>query len=118
MNTLSNIIPNPLNIDKTLNTNYSNSQFATSDFNGKSNTEILKNYKDNITPSKIPNGFYLGGIGEVGIIMENISYLNEIISKYGGTQISYDSKYVSSTLYNSLVGSAIWGFVVQFITVI
>ena len=100
MNTLSNIIPNPLNIDKTLNSDYSNNQFATSDFNGKSNTEILKNYKDNITPMKMPNGFYLGGIGEVGIIMENISYLNNIIKKYGGTEISIDGKYVSSTLYN------------------
>lgn len=100
MNTLSNIIPSPLNINKTLNSDYSTIRFATSDFNGKSNTEVINKYKDNTTPNKIANGFYLGGIGEVGLIMQNIDYINNIIKEYGGTEISLNGKYVSSTFYN------------------
>lgn len=102
MNTLSNIIPNPLSINKTLNSNYSNSRFATSDMNGKSNTEVISKYKDNIIPSKMPQGFYLGGIGEIGLIMENVDYINNIIKKYNGTQISLNDKFASSTFYNNL----------------
>jgi len=92
MNTLNNIIPSPLLINLTLNSNYATSKYATSDFNGKENTKMLSNIDNN-------SEMYVAGLGELGIIMENISYINNIIKEYHGNIISYNAKYASSTFY-------------------
>ena len=99
MNTLSNIIPSPLLINKTLNSNFALSKFATSDFNGKDNTEMIRDYKENVLSNNLDKGLYIGGIGELGLIFENISYINNVIDQYNGTPISYNGKYASSTFY-------------------
>jgi len=103
MKTLSNIIPNPLNVNKILNSNYSTSRFATSDYNGKENTEVIKGRAGNIASNRVSESgeeFYLGGIGEIGLVMQNVNFINKKIKKYKGTEIPLDGKYVSSTLYN------------------
>lgn len=103
MKTLSNIIPNPLNVNKILNSNYSTSRFATSDYNGKENTEAIKGHAGNIASNRVSESgadFYLGGIGEIGLVMQNIDFINNKIKEYKGTEIPLDGKYVSTTLYN------------------
>ena len=99
MKTLSYIIPNPINTNNLLNTKYSTSTFATSDFNGKSNTEVLRKFKDNSMTNKIDENLYVGGIGEVGIVMENIDYINNVLNQNNGNIIKCDGKFASSTFY-------------------
>ena len=94
------IIPNPLNNSGFINNNYKNENFATSDLDGEESS--YKYRKANLTSdnsivslSMIPDEMYLPGIGELGIALENITYINSRI-------LTYYSEYYSNPPYEEL----------------
>jgi len=88
---------------------------ALGDFNGKSNFEFIKNisngYKVNKTPTlaliydimlinDIYTDWYVPSCGQLGLIHLNLSQINEVLNKIGGTQFDYDKTvYWNSTQY-------------------
>ena len=108
------IMPNPLNINGNINNNYKNENFATSDMDGETSSNVYRtvnNTNDNdpiIVMKRIPNEMYLPGLGELGIAIQNITYINDRItyinecknSNYADTfDIHSTYKYMSGTLY-------------------
>jgi len=108
MANFTNIVPNPLNSNEKLNINYTNREYATSDFSGEEttfnmteessaneNNAIMKLFKHT------ENTLYLPGIGELGTCMENISLINDsmlqAVSEF--TQQHSDDRY-KPMLYN------------------
>ena len=94
----TNIIPNPLTSIGFVNFNYNNSNYATSDTDGISSSEVYKNIRSIVAMKNIPDGMYLPALGELGIALENVSYINSKIPSKDN-KIDLNTKYMSSTPY-------------------
>lgn len=93
---------------------------AVQDIRGKSNTDILAPLlqgtdwavhvcRNHLFPDGSPG--YLGALGEYYAIIKNITVINELLAKCGGTPISTTENYWSSTLNNydeTAVSRIVW----------
>lgn len=108
------ITPNPLNSSGFINNNYKDENYATSDMDGEAHSEKYREINSNSSNGpiitameRIHEDMYLPGLGELGIALQNITYINERITyvntfssqAYYAEPFNMSAKYMSSTLY-------------------
>ena len=100
-------------------TNYRDKTAAQGDYNGKSNTGIIRAHGDSngyetpaadycynyVTTGTKTGDWYLPALGELLLIYNNRTALNNSLSKVGGTQLETDWNWSSSESYESTA----WG---------
>lgn len=110
------IIPQPLIINNDnkyeLNTEYSNSLFATSDLNGYINTKNISNHYNNSNNQTntildiLEENYYIPTIGELGIAFQNITKINQNNNE-NYLDRNHSKIFLSSTLEN-IQGNSFW----------